>query len=82
MAAAQRLHEFDGPALVAWNPEDRFFPFEHAEHLAELLPHSRLEVIEDSYTFVPEDQPERLAGAIRTFVAETDPRGAALEPAA
>jgi pimeloyl-ACP methyl ester carboxylesterase len=80
--AARRLHEFDGPALVAWNPEDRFFPFEHAERLAQILPDARLEVIEDSYTFVPEDQPERLAGAIRSFMADTEPRGSALEPAA
>jgi len=82
LAAAERLPEFDGPALVAWNPEDRFFPFEHAERLVELLPDARLEVIDDSYTFVPEDQPDQLVAAIRRFMAETEPRGAALEPAA
>lgn len=69
--AARRLPEFNQPALVVWNPEDRFFPLEHARRLAELLPDSRLELIDDSYTFVPEDQPERLAGLLDSFAAET-----------
>jgi pimeloyl-ACP methyl ester carboxylesterase len=70
-AAARKLPYFDRPALVVWNPEDRFFPLEHAHRLAELLPDSRLELIDDSYTFVPEDQPERLAELIARFVAES-----------
>ena len=82
LEAARKLDQFDGPALVAWNPEDRFFPFEHAERLVDLLPDARLEVIDDSFTFVPEDQPERLASAVRGFIGDTKPRGAALQPAA
>jgi pimeloyl-ACP methyl ester carboxylesterase len=68
--AAARLAAFRAPALLAWAREDRFFPFEHAERLAAILPDSRLVAIEDSYSFVPEDQPEALADAIRAFVAE------------
>jgi pimeloyl-ACP methyl ester carboxylesterase len=65
--AAERLRSFERPALIAWAPEDRFFPLEHATRLAELLPDARVETIEDSYSFVPEDQPERTAELIRGF---------------
>lgn len=69
VAAAQKLPGFDRPTLIAWAAEDRFFPLRHAKRLAELLPDSRLELIEDSYTFVPEDQPAVLAQVIADFLA-------------
>jgi pimeloyl-ACP methyl ester carboxylesterase len=65
--AAERLRRFDRPVLLVWTPEDRFFPFEHARRLAELLPDARLEEVIDSYTFIPEDQPERLAELVAEF---------------
>jgi pimeloyl-ACP methyl ester carboxylesterase len=70
IAAAQKLPGFDRPVLLAWAPEDRFFPIAHAERLAELLPDARLARIEDSRTFVSEDQPQRLAELIAGFVRE------------
>jgi pimeloyl-ACP methyl ester carboxylesterase len=73
LQAAQRLRSFDRPVLLAWSKEDRFFPPEHAERLATLLPDATLEWIEDSLTFSPEDQPERLAGLIRSFVPARSP---------
>jgi pimeloyl-ACP methyl ester carboxylesterase len=81
LTAAEKLREFDRPVLLAWAPEDRFFPIAHAERLAELLPDARLERIEDSRTFVSEDQPERLAELIAGFVrepAQTPPNEEAL----
>ena len=68
--AAERLHTFDRPALIAWAREDRFFPTKHAEQIAASLPDSRLEWIDDSYTFSSEDQPDRLAELIAGFVRE------------
>ena len=68
--AAARLSRFDRPALLAWAREDRFFPYAHAERLAAIIPRSRLVPIDDSYSFVPEDQPGPLAEAIREFVRE------------
>jgi pimeloyl-ACP methyl ester carboxylesterase len=62
--AAERLRSFDRPALLAWAVEDRFFKFSFAEKLAETINGARLERIDDSYTFVSEDQPERLAELI------------------
>jgi pimeloyl-ACP methyl ester carboxylesterase len=67
--AAARLASFQRPALIAWAREDRFFPYAHAERLAAIIPDARLVPIEDSYSFVPEDQPEALAEEIRAFVA-------------
>jgi pimeloyl-ACP methyl ester carboxylesterase len=67
--AAERLGSFDKPVLLAWATEDKVFPFEHAQRLAERLPNARVEEIPDSYSFVPEDQPERLAELIREFAS-------------
>jgi pimeloyl-ACP methyl ester carboxylesterase len=69
--AAERLRSFERPALLAWAREDRFFKATYAERLAQTIPGARLEWIEDSYTFVPEDQPARLAELIRDFVGST-----------
>ena len=65
--AAKKLPSFDKPVLIAWATEDKVFPLEHAHKLADLLPNARVEEIADSYSFVPEDQPERLAELIRDF---------------
>ena len=53
--------------LLAWAAEDRLFPLELAHRLAALLPHATVVTIQDSYTFVPEDQPELLAQLVVDF---------------
>ena len=63
-AAAERFGQFDKPVLIAWGTEKDLFPIEDGERLARDFPQGRLERIEDSYTFVSEDQPERLANLI------------------
>jgi pimeloyl-ACP methyl ester carboxylesterase len=69
-----RLATFRKPVLVAWASADRHFKWALAERLAAAFPNARLERIEDSYTFVAVDQPERTAHLIREFVRE--PSGA------
>jgi pimeloyl-ACP methyl ester carboxylesterase len=64
LAAAERLRDFDGPALIAWGAEDRIFPFSDAERLAATLPNARLERIPNARAFVQLDAPERLAELI------------------
>jgi pimeloyl-ACP methyl ester carboxylesterase len=59
------------PALVVWAPEDQMMPAEHGRQLADLLPDGHLVEIEDSYTLVPLDQQQPLAGALRSFIAST-----------
>ena len=69
LAAGDALRGFDRPALVAWASEDRLMPHEHGRWLAELLPQGRLVEIADSYTLIPEDQPQELASHIRELQA-------------
>jgi len=73
LAAARRLSEFDKPVLLAWAPQDRLFPLSLGRRVAALLPAASLVEVPDSYTFIPEDQPQRLAEIITEFVdAHTD----------
>jgi pimeloyl-ACP methyl ester carboxylesterase len=74
LEAAERLKSFDRPVLIAWAPEDRFFKLSYAERLAADIPGARLERIEDAFSFVPVDQPERTAELIAGFARE--PRAA------
>jgi pimeloyl-ACP methyl ester carboxylesterase len=71
--AADKLAHFDKPVLLAWAVEDRFFAPSFAERLAATIPNARLEWIDDSYTFVSEDQPERLAQLVEEFVRDGAP---------
>jgi pimeloyl-ACP methyl ester carboxylesterase len=73
LEAADKLRSFDRPTLIAWSREDKFFPGKYAERLAQTIPNSRLEWIEDSMTFSPEDQPARLAELIGDFVRRPAP---------
>ena len=72
LEAAERLADFDRPTLFAWAPEDSVFPISYAESLAERIPNARITTIADAKTFVPLDQPRRLAQAIDEFIAATD----------
>jgi pimeloyl-ACP methyl ester carboxylesterase len=71
LAAAEKLSSFDRPALVVWSIEDHFFPVEHADRLGEVLPESRVELLDDCYTFVAEDRPDRLAELIGELASPT-----------
>jgi pimeloyl-ACP methyl ester carboxylesterase len=74
LEAATHFKDFDKPVLMAWGTEKDFFRVEDAERLARDFPKGRLEKIDDSYTYVSEDQPERLAKLIAEFARE--PAGA------
>lgn len=78
--AAEKLPNLAAPALMVWAPEDRFFPNEHAQRLADLVPDGRVVQVRDSLAFVSEDQPERTAEAIAAFMADR-PLGAATRTA-
>jgi pimeloyl-ACP methyl ester carboxylesterase len=73
LEAAERFGSFTKPVLIAWAPEDRFFKLRYGERLAQAFPNARLELIEDSYTFVAIDQPERTADLIAAFAREPVP---------
>ncbi|MFG2563811.1 alpha/beta fold hydrolase [Streptomyces sp. NPDC048567] len=67
---AERLRDFDRPALAVWAAEDKVMPPEHGRRLAGLLPKGRLVEIDDSYTLIPEDQPAELSAHIRSFLLD------------
>lgn len=67
LAAADSLRGSGFPLLLAWAPGDRFFPIRYAERLAGEVGGAKLVEIPDSATFVPFDQPDRLAAEIADF---------------
>lgn len=69
--AARELERFAAPTLLAWAPEDRWFPIAHAERLAAAMPDARVVRIADARTFVSIDQPQRLAEEVGAFMRAT-----------
>ncbi|HEX4305986.1 MAG TPA: alpha/beta hydrolase [Solirubrobacterales bacterium] len=67
LEAAERLRGSEFPLLLAWAPGDRFFPIAYAERLAAEVGNAKLVEIPDSASFVPFDQPRRVATAIADF---------------
>ncbi len=69
-AASANLASFAGPALLVWGAGDRFFKLDYARRLRDAFADARLVEIEHGRTFVPHDEPERLADAIAAFQVE------------
>lgn len=67
LAAAKKLQTTNIPLRLLWAPGDQFFPLKYAERLATEAPNSELIQIEDAKTFVPLDQPQRVADQIAEF---------------
>jgi pimeloyl-ACP methyl ester carboxylesterase len=67
LEAAEKLKGSELPLLLTWAPGDRFFPIRYAERLAKETSNARLVQIPDAATFVPLDQPQRLADEIAGF---------------
>ncbi len=65
---APKLAEYRRPTLIVWPTEDRVFPAEGARRLAEMIPDAQLVTVDDSYSWIPEDQPEVLATLISEFL--------------
>ncbi|MFI1913634.1 alpha/beta fold hydrolase [Nocardia sp. NPDC020380] len=75
LAAAESFATFPRPVLLAWSADDRFFTRRWADRLAADFPDARLELIPDSRTYSPEDQPALLASTIATFLHDTATTG-------
>jgi len=67
MDAATRFGSVTLPVRATWAKQDRLFPVALAERLVRELPNAALDLVDDSYTFLPEDQPELLAQRILEF---------------
>jgi pimeloyl-ACP methyl ester carboxylesterase len=71
-AAGERLTaRFTRPVLFIWSPEDKFFPLANARRYADALPDARVQLVQDAYSFTPEDQPVAMAELIRRWVPVT-----------
>jgi pimeloyl-ACP methyl ester carboxylesterase len=71
LAAAEKLRGSPLPILLAWAPGDRYFPISYAERLAGETGNARIVQIPEAKTFVPLDQPQRLAEAIAEFATSS-----------
>ena len=67
---ADRLGEISQPALLIWGAEDRIIPLVQGQALAERLPDSRLEIIEECGHLTFLEYPEETLQAILAFLAE------------
>ena len=68
-AANTLISEFDKPVVLAWGADDGVFPPEHAETYAAALANSSVKRIDDSYTYVAEDNPSGLSEALVSALA-------------
>lgn len=71
LEAAEKLAAFAKPTLVLWAPESRMMGPKNGPRLARTLPQGRLAEVGDSFTLIPEDQPDACVNEIRSFVTES-----------
>lgn len=71
-AATPRLASFDRPVLLPWAPEQAWFPIEHAQRLATILPDAEVVEIRGSGAFINLDRPAALAATIAAFVPTSE----------
>ena len=64
----QLVANFDRPVMFVWCAEDRTFPVSHAYRYAAELRQATVVLVEDSFSFTPEDNPAALASAISELV--------------
>lgn len=68
MEASRRFPTFHRPVLIVWGEDDIFFSTRLARRLQGDFPDARLELVDRSRAFVPEDRPERLAALISDYL--------------
>jgi len=74
VSARDRLYLADEvPTLIVWGDRDQVIPVEHAHIAHELMPGSRLEIVEGAGHFLPIERPELLDRLLRDFLTTTKP---------
>lgn len=71
LAAAEKLRGSRLPIRLLWAPGDKYFPISYAERLAGEAGNAELVRIPDAKTFVPLDQPQRVADEIADFASSS-----------
>jgi pimeloyl-ACP methyl ester carboxylesterase len=74
VSARDRLYlAAEVPTLIVWGARDGVIPVAHAHVAHELIPGSRLEIIDDAGHFVPLERPERFVALLHDFLTTTAP---------
>ena len=74
VSARDRLYlAAEVPTLIVWGDRDRIIPVSHAHLTHELIPGSRLVVVEGAGHFLPVEQPAAFLEALEDFLATTEP---------
>ena len=74
VSARDRLYlAHEVPTLIVWGDRDQVIPVAHAHIAHELMPGSRLEVVENAGHFLPIERPELLDRVLRDFLSTTKP---------
>jgi len=72
VSARDRLYlARDVPTMIVWGDRDGVIPVDHAHVAHELMPGSRLEIVEGAGHFVPIERPAEVAGLLEDFMAST-----------
>jgi len=71
LAAAEKLRGSQLPIRLLWAPGDKYFPISYAERLASETGNAEIVRIENAKTFVPLDQPQRVADEIAEFAGSS-----------
>lgn len=71
LAAAEKLRGSDLPIRLLWAPGDKLFPISYAERLASEAGNAKVVPIPGASTFVPLDQPGRIAEEIAEFAGSS-----------
>lgn len=66
MDVSTRLDQFTKPVVLLWGSADRFFKLDFARRLAEIFPDARVVEVEGGRTFLPLDEPQRVADEIHS----------------
>jgi pimeloyl-ACP methyl ester carboxylesterase len=71
LEAAEKLRTSQLPIRLLWAPGDKYFPLSYGERLGDEAGNAELRKIEGAKTFVPLDQPQRVADEIADFAASS-----------
>lgn len=73
MEISDRLHELGKiPVKLIWGADDAWQAIDWANRLNMAIPNSDLEILDSCGHFSPEDQPERLASTLVTFIHSSE----------
>ena len=74
VSARDRLYlAHEVPTMIIWGDRDQVIPVSHAHIAHELMPGSRLEIVEGAGHFLPIQRPELVDRLLRDFLATTKP---------